>query len=134
MNTTKQVIQELTGKRVKRVTEMAYVVVAVFTEGRSRFISKRAIIQRSQSMNADDVVALAVLGEWEINPSQKVADKTQSLEVLCRRVSRAGFTCVSIKGSKVEGCIPRNEFDRTVARQIAKENGWQIKNGVVIAA
>lgn len=54
--------------------------------------------------------------------------------VYLRRVQRAGFENVRIESDKVVGELPSDASDRTVALQIAKEEGWQITGNQVLVS
>lgn len=131
---TASAISQFTRRHCIRFTEMAYVIVAVFESGRPMFVSKKALhsyVVRQECRNDGKLQA-----EWRIGVLAGVAKKESgiSLEVLVKRVRRAGFNLPEIKGNQVIALIPRDEFDRVVALQCAKENGWEIKNGQVFAA
>lgn len=133
-NFTTYAVSSFTNRNCIRFTEMAYVIVAVFDSGRPKFISKKELhghVVRQECRNDGKLQA-----EWKIGALAGVAKKESgiSMNVLVKRVCRAGFQLPEIKGNQVIALIPRDDFDRVVALQCAKENGWEIKNGQVFAA
>lgn len=131
---TTYAISSFTNRNCIRFVELPYVIVAVFDQGRACFISKRKLHQfvvRQECRNDGRLQA-----EWKIGALAEVEKKTSapSLDVVQKRVRRAGFTAVQIEGDRVVGCLPRDNFDRGVAIQIAKENNWTIQNGQVFVA
>jgi len=132
--TTLHYITKLTGRKAIRFTEMRYVVVAVFESGRPSFVSKAKLTQLAQQANADDREALALLGEWKIKGSNPRVNRLQVLE---KRIRRAGFVNIAVyPAGEVTAQLPADEFDAVVARQVAKENGWELgyKGRIAIAA
>ena len=130
---TATAITAYTGRTCIRYTEMAYVVVAVFSEGRPQFISKRKLYERTVRQEIADGRKLQA--EWNIGLTFKPQPRKVDTAVIAKRVERAGFEFITVYGREVTARLPKDEFAATVARQIAKENGWALNgNSLSIAA
>ena len=53
--------------------------------------------------------------------------------VQVKRLKRAGCTNAVIGKCAIKAALPTDEFDRKVAKQCAKENGWEIRGNSVFA-
>lgn len=133
-NFTTYAVSSFTRRNCIRFTEMAYVIVAVFDSGRPQFISKKELhghVVRQECRNDGKLQA-----EWKIGVLAGVAKKESgiSIDVLVKRVRRAGFEAPQVENGKVIGFLPSDEFDARIAKQVAKEEGWIIKGNVVMVA
>ena len=136
-NFTTYAISVYTNRHCLRFTELAYVVVAVFDSGRPEFISKRKLHKFTICQECKNDGKLQA--EWKIGiltaQSFGQVKKPLSLKTIERRVRSAGFDFVETKGTQVKGVVPSKAFERTVALQCAKENGWSIVgNHVIVSA
>ena len=130
---TAQAITAFTKRQCIRFTELAYVVVAVFAEGRPQFISKKALYEYTVRQECRNGARLSA--EWSVGLTYKPQPCKIDTAVIAKRVERAGFQFVTVYGREVTARLPKDEFDAEVARQIAKENGWTLNgNNLSIAA
>ena len=130
---TAYAVTQFAGRKCVRWTELADVICAVFESGRPQFISKRKLhadAVRRECRNDGRLQA-----EWKLGKMAQVQTKVSpNLNIVERRVQRAGFESVRTEGNKVMGQLPADKFDARVALQVARENGWAIVGNQVIAA
>lgn len=128
---TATAITAYTKRQCIRFTELAYVVVAVFTEGRPQFISKKKLYEFTVCQECRNGAKLQA--EWEVGLTYRPAHRINS-DVIANRIRRAGFEFVTTYGREVTARLPKDEFDAAVARQIAKENGWDLNGSCLSVA
>ena len=130
-NFTTYAISRFTKRHCIRFTEMAYVIVAVFDSGKPCFISKKRLY--CSVVTQECLEGRKLQAEWKIGEFAGTEPKnnTVSLDIIKRRVERAGFEDVAIQGDRVVGTLPS---DGVVAAHIAKTQGWEIAGDQVFAA
>jgi hypothetical protein len=125
-------ISVFTRRKCIRVTEMAFVFVAIFECGRPTFISKKALY--TQTVRQECLDGLKLQAEWTIGLTYKPEPKPANrVAIIAGRMRRAGFIKVQEYGYSVSAKLPVDEFDRTIALQVAKENGWNVVGASVEA-
>lgn len=104
---------------------MAFVLVAVFDSGRPTFVSKKKLYQRVVRQECRNGLLLSQ--EWSIGLTYKVvAQEKVTTKVIASRIRRARFEYVTEYPYSVTAVLPKDECDRQVSIQIAKESGWTL--------
>lgn len=106
---------------------MAWVLVAVFEEGRPRFISKEKL--KAFVYFNDINTGIQMEKDWFLGENKPKPERLVSVSVLLTRFYDNGFNDAKIRDDKVIASFVDSAYNRSVVRL----NNWKIEGDRVVA-